>query len=220
IANHNAFGSISTNETSLVNYGHELSLTIRPLAHGKKFNWTINANGAINKDKMAALPDGVRQLLYADNSATNQAILYRLGRNALSNVLLHSKGIFSTDADVPVDPLTGLRYRAGNSTLDGAYYKAGDLYFTDLNGDYILDQNDYVIVGNSQPRITGGLGTFLQYEGWSLTVNASYTLRRDILNNALAQRFQNFANPFSLGALVPINELNYWKNAGDAADYP
>ena len=220
IANHNAFGSISTNETSLVNYGHELSLTIRPLPKSSKLNWTINANGAINKDKMAALPDDVRQLLIADNSATNQAILYRLGRNALSNVLLHSKGIFSTDNDVPVDPLTGLRYRAGNSTVDGAYYKAGDLYFTDLNGDYILDKNDYVIVGNSQPKITGGLGTFLQYGGWSLTVNASYTLRRDILNNALAQRFQNFANPYEMGALVPIDEMNYWRTSGDVATYP
>jgi TonB-linked SusC/RagA family outer membrane protein len=220
IANHNAFGSISTNETSLVNYGHELAITFRPLPKSSKLTWTVSANGALNRDIMAALPDGVRQLMYVDNSAARQSILYRLGRNSLSNVLLHSKGVFSTDADVPVDPLTGLRYRAGNSTIEGAYYKAGDLYFTDLNGDYILDGNDYVVVGNSQPSVTGGISTFLQYNGWSLNVNTSFTLRRDILNNALAQRFQNFANPYEMGALVPIDEMDFWTGVGDVATYP
>lgn len=220
IANHNAFASVSTNETSLVNYGHELSLTVRPLSNSSKLKWTLTANGAINRDVMAALPDGVRQLLMADNTATNQAILMRLGINSLSNVLLHSKGVFSTDADVPVDPLTGLRYRSSNSTLEGAYYRAGDLYYTDLNGDFILDQNDYVIVGNSQPRFTGGIGTFLQYDNFALTVNTSFTLRRDILNNALAQRFQNFRNPYSMGALVPIEEMDYWRGPGSQSMYP
>ncbi|MFB5945248.1 SusC/RagA family TonB-linked outer membrane protein [Albibacterium profundi] len=220
IANHNAFGGISTNETSMVNYGYELSFTVRPLNASSPVQWTVSANGALNKDVMASLPDGVRQLLLEDNTATNQAILYRLGINSLSNVLLHNKGVFVTDQGVPVDPLTGLRYRSSVSTEEGSYYRAGDPYFTDLNGDYILDENDYVIVGNSQPKVTGGISSFLQYKNWSMNLNFSYTLYRDVLNNALAQRFQNFANPLNMGALVPVEEMDYWRNPGDQAMYP
>lgn len=220
IANHNAFGAISTNETSMVNYGYEMTFTVRPLSTSSPLQWTLSANGALNKDVMASLPDGVRQLLLADETATRQSILYRLGINSLSNVLLHNKGVFATDGDVPVDPMTGLRYRSSSSTEQGSYYRAGDPYFTDLNGDYILDDNDYVIVGNSQPKVTGGISSFLQYQNWSMNMNFSYTLYRDVLNNALAERFQNFADPLKMGALVPIEEMDYWRQGGDQATYP
>ena len=220
IANHNAFAGVSTNETSMVNYGYELSFTVRPFDAGNDLNWTISANGAINKDIMARLPDGVRQLLLTDESVNNQAILYRLGINSLSNVLLHNKGVFATDSDVPVDPLTGLRYRSDVSTLEGSFYRGGDPYFTDLNGDYILDNNDYVIVGNSQPRMTGGITNYLSYKQWTLNTIFSFTMYRDILNNALASRFQNYKDPLVMGALVPIEDMNYWQKPGDVAAYP
>lgn len=226
ISNINSFRSIKSNETSMVNYGYELALTVRPLSDNSPVNWTLSFNGAINRDVMASLPDGVRQLLEKDNTVNNQAILYRLGINSLSNVLLNNKGVFSTDSDVPVDHMTGLRYRAGVPILEGSFYKAGDPYLTDLNGDYILDENDYVIVGNSQPSVVGGITSYQRYKGWSLNVGISYTLDRDILNNALAARFRNFATPYSLGtstttgALVPVSELNYWKAPGDIATYP
>src|SRR5690606_41792916 len=60
IANHNAFGAISTNETSMVNYGYEMTFTVRPLSTSSPVQWTLSANGALNKDVMASLPDGVR----------------------------------------------------------------------------------------------------------------------------------------------------------------
>lgn len=220
IANINAFKSMKSNETSIVNYGYELALTVRPLSANSPVDWTLSFNGAINRDVMASLPDGVRQLLLTDNTVNNQAILYRLGINSLSNVLLNNRGVYATDSDVPVDHMTGLRYRAGIPIVEGSFYKAGDPYLTDLNGDYILDENDYVVVGNSQPVITGGITSYQRYKSWSLNVGISYTLDRDILNNALAQRFQNFAKPTELGALVPINEMNYWKTPGDIATYP
>src|SRR5690606_38400434 len=33
-------------------------------------------------------------------------------------------------------------------------------------------------------------------------------------------RFQNFANPYELGALVPSEEMDYWRAAGDVSIYP
>jgi TonB-linked SusC/RagA family outer membrane protein len=219
IANHNAFTNVSTNETSVVNYGYELTLNTRPLSVESKLNWTLGVNFAINKGVMAALPDGVNQLLF-DDTTNGQSILYRLGKNPLSNVLFHNKGVYATDAEVPVDPSTGLRYRIAGPNGTFTYFKAGDPIWTDLNGDYILDQNDYVNVGDPVPAITGGINSSMQYGKWSLQLNATFTLDRDILNNALASQLGNFANPTSLSGYVPIEQFNYWKQPGDNATYP
>ncbi|WP_316790625.1 SusC/RagA family TonB-linked outer membrane protein [Pedobacter frigoris] len=221
ISNINAFSKVQTNEMSLVDYGYELSLNTRVYSPKKAgdFSWTVGVNGALNKDVMVHLPDNVSQLLVPD-PGTGQNILYRLGRNSLSNVLLNTKGIYSTNADVPVDPLTGLRYRTGGTAGSQTYFQAGDPRWTDLNGDYILDVNDYVAAGNSQPLITGGLSSYMQYKGFTFSVSGSFTLIRDVLNNAMASRFQNFQNPLAMNALVPIEQYEYWKASGDQSTYP
>lgn len=225
IANHNAFGEVKSNETSMVNYGYELALNFRPLSQNSKLQWTLGINGAINKDVLTHLPDGVRDL-YEEGGDTNQQILRRLGTNALSNVLLNNTGVYSRDSDVPVDPITGLRYRSGGNAAGQTYFRAGDPRWTDVNGDYILDNNDYVIAGNSQPKLTGGLTSYFSYKNFSLNVNFSFTVFRDILNNALAQRFQNYSDPaylktdVALSGLVPLDNYNTWRQPGDVAVYP
>jgi TonB-linked SusC/RagA family outer membrane protein len=217
IANINAFSQVSTNEMSVVDYGYELTLTARPLPTGSKLSWQLSVNAAFNKDVMVHLPDNVSQLLVVDPS-TGQNILYRLGRNSLSNVLLNTKGVYSTNSAVPVDPLTGLRYRTGG--LIYSYFKQGDPAWTDVNGDYVLDANDYVAMGNSQPLVTGGFSSSMQYGPFSLSINGSFTAIRDILNNDLASRFQSFANPTAQAGLVPLTAYNYWKTSGNNATYP
>lgn len=225
ISNINAFEKISTNETSLVNYGYELAINFRPLSEASKLQWTLGFNAGINKDVLTGLPDGVRDL-YETGGDTDQQILYRLGQNSLSNVLLNNTGVYSTNADVPVDPLTGLRYRTGGNAANQTYFRAGDPIWTDINGDYVLDNNDYVVVGNSQPQVTGGITSYTSYKNFSLNVNFSFTLIRDILNNALAENFQRYADPAYLNTknafngLVPLDRYNTWMNPGDQAVYP
>lgn len=224
IANINAFGKVNTNETSLVNMGHEFIIGYRSKPKGD-FSYSLNFNGAINKDYAAALPDNVRQLLLQDNSNYKQSILYRLGINSLSNVLLHYKGVYQSDDDVPVNPLTGLRYRVGGSLADERFFKAGDPIWTDLNGDYILDENDFVIVGNSQPVFTGGFNAFLKYKDFSLNTQFYMTFKRDVLNNALADRLRNYSDPAGKaqggpGALVPVEGLDIWSEDNKSAYFP
>lgn len=226
IANINAFGKVNTNETSIVNMGHEFVLGYRPRTSGD-FSYSLNLNGAINKDYAAALPDNVRQLLHVDNTIYKQSILYRLGINSLSNVLLHYRGVYQSDSDVPVNPLTGLRYRVGGTGAEERFFRAGDPIWTDLNGDYILDNNDFVIVGNSQPVFTGGFNAFLRYKEWSLNTQFYMTFKRDVLNNALADKLRNYSNPTgnvnrgeNPGALVPIGDLDIWTENNRAAYFP
>lgn len=201
-----------------MNYGWEFQVNSRPLNPSSLFKLNVYANLAINKEVLAALPDGARQLIALDPDFA-QDIYYRLGINSLSNFLYNTKGVYNSTADVPFDPMTGKRYRTGGTGIRN-YFRAGDPIYTDLNGDYILDANDRVVAGNSQPQITGGIGALLNYKNWSVEVNGSFTLVRDILNNALAAQFRNFNNPTTLGNLVPLSQYSYWTGAGNNGTYP
>src|SRR5690606_18854183 len=49
---------------------------------------------------------------------------------------------------------------------------------------------------------------------------ASYTAKRTILNNALAERLQLMSDPFGDRAVVPLEDINMWRKPGDVAKYP
>jgi TonB-linked SusC/RagA family outer membrane protein len=216
IANHNAYSYVRTTEISIVNYGLEFALGVKPLPSKSPFYLHLNFNMAINRDVTAKLPNNARQITSASGSVVN-----RVGSNTMTYNLWVYKGVYERDEDVPVDPVTGKRLRVGGNTTKEAYFRAGDPIWVDVNGDYIIDNNDRVLVGNSQPRITGGINFNFGYKDIHLSVNTSYIIRRDIINKALSDRFKTYANPLSQTALVPIGAYNFWtpQNAAGAA-YP
>ena len=219
IADINAFAGVNTNETSIVNYGYELSFNAHILPATSKWDWTIAVNGAWNKDVLAKLPDNDRQIF--NGGEGEQPVVNRLGGNSLSNYLFHSNGVYTDNSQIPVDPLTGLPYRNGGTLAPGRFFREGDPIWTDINGDYILDDNDRVIVGNSQPRVTGGLSSNVRYGPFSFSTSASITLRRDIINSAIAERFQSFSDPMSENALVPIDAYDFYtRDNPSGAGYP
>jgi TonB-linked SusC/RagA family outer membrane protein len=223
IADITGFNKVNTNETSLVDYGYELTLGFHPLPPGPKLSWSVSINGAYNKDILTHLPDGVLQLIQYDNGY-NQDVLYHVGRNSLSNYLYQTKGVFKTTANVPVDPATGLRYRTSN----GQYFQGGDPDWQDVDHNYILNGDDRLPSGNTQPLVTGGIQSFLTYGDFSFNFSASYTAVRSILNDALADRLSYVSDPFGNGTssnpgpktIVNLQGLNYWTTPGQAAGFP
>lgn len=226
LADHNAFSNIKTNDVSMVNYGYEFTFMFRPLSNQSKVNWNISLNGAVNQDVLTRLPDNARQYIVKDDSGNGFDTYYRLGRNSLSYLLYNYRGTFADDASVPVNPDTGEPYK---TVKDGTtyYFQGGDPFWTDLNGDYILDDRDRVVVGNAQPKITGGLSTFVQYKGMSINVNSSFTLKRDVINAALASQMGSYGNPLfgdnngqKDAALLPLDKYDFWTLVGNNSEWP
>ncbi len=218
LSNISGFEKLYSNDAGVANYGHELAINIRPLSTSSDFNWTFSLNGAYNRDVLLQLPSTFRgQFIKWDYSSGDLLhMVNRVGTSALSNYLLQNVGVYATDADVPVDPVTGLRYR----TADGTFFQAGDPIFVDRNGDYILDERDYTRAGNTQPMWTGGVQNNLNYKNFQFSIYASYTADRTILNYALAQRLGLYGNPFGDKTVVPLEDLNVWQQDGDIAKYP
>ncbi|SDF87519.1 SusC/RagA family TonB-linked outer membrane protein [Mucilaginibacter sp. P25] len=214
LPNSTGFQKKSSNDVSIADYGYELMLTLRPLT-GKDFNWTVSFNGAINRDYLLRLPAEYNGQYIKFDYNNYQHIVFRVGKNTLSNYLLVNQGVYSTDGDVPVDPVTGKKYQTS-----GLAFKGGDPRFKDVNGDYILDDRDYEITGNSQPLITGGISTNINYKNFGLNIYASYTAKRTILNNALSDRLSIMRDPYALLAAVPLDDLDIWRKPGDQSKYP
>jgi len=218
LSNISAFGKLNSNDAGIVNYGHELSFTIRPLNPSSQFNLMFTVNGAYNRDVLLKLPEhyGGQYIRFESGNNYSQHNVFRVGTPTLSNYLFINEGVYATDDDVPINPATGLRY-----SVNGVPFRAGDPIIKDQNGDYILDQNDYARTGNASPLFTGGIAINLSYkQRWALNVNASYTAKRTVLNNALADRLNLMRNPFGLSAVVPLDDINMWMKPGDVAKFP
>ncbi len=206
------FDEVLSNEISIRNWGNELAITLRPLSKKSKVNWSVSANAAMNRDMLTRLPGGVGQVVVGST-------VLHVGRNALSNYIFENKGVYSSQADIPVNPFTGLPLRQVPFEHDkikykGGYFQAGDPIFVDRNGDYVITmEDDRAVVGNSQPIYTGGFATSVSYKSLSLSLNGSFTLDRDIMNSAVAERLVMTGDPFGEQAVLPISDL-------DLAKYP
>ncbi|CAL1519834.1 SusC/RagA family TonB-linked outer membrane protein [Chitinophaga sp. MM2321] len=211
LATSTGFSSTFTNDASLYNYGYEVSLTLRPFKSTSKINWTVNLNCAVNRDVLLSLPGGATQMLSTDNTIIN-----RVGYGALSNYLYVTQGVYRTDDDVPVDPITGLRFRTG----DLGYYKGGDVKFGDIDGNYVTDEADKQVAGTPVARITGGFNSYLTYKNFSLSFNGTVLFKRDLINNALAERMDNMRSPYEEKTLVDLSGMNYWSQSGNVSRYP
>ena len=231
LSNTLAFEKYTSNDAGVVNYGYELALSSRPLSKNSPVNWNITVNGAINKDVLTSLPaeyNGQFIRFDFDAGQLNQHVVQRVGRNSMSNFLYLNQGVYANTSDVPVDPVTGLRYRNANGGSQYNSFEGGDAMIYDANGDYILDERDLQVSGNSQPLITGGLSNTIGYKNFSLNVYASFTAKRSILNNALADRLRLMSDPFGFKdgiagreprAVIPLDDLSMWRQAGDVATY-
>jgi len=225
------FNRVQVNGASVVNYGHELTITARPISSPiqQNFQWMISVNGAYNRGVLTQLPGGVQFYRQAQGAPYYEELALKVGRNPISNYLYETQGIYANTSNVPVDPVRGVRYKSfrGNGTQ---YFQGGDPRWLDVNGDYALDDaDDNVITGNPDPLITGGITNTFSYRNFALNIFCSYLIKRSIMNNAMAARLYRAQYPdatYITGtAEGPVNyydlsKINYWKNPGDNAQYP
>ena len=218
LSNTLGFNNFQSNGVALANYGYELSLTSRPLKKESKLQWTVSLNGAWNQDILLNIPEQYngQYIRGIDQDNITNWIAYRTGRNSLSNYLLINQGVYASTADVPIDPVTGLRMRTNSSDTYLSSYQGGDARFFDANGDYIIDGRDRQVSGNTQPLVTGGFTNTFQYGQFSFNFYASFTAKRSILNNALAKRLLLLSDPFGGNSVPPAGDLNIWSGPGDS----
>ena len=205
------------NLVSVRNSGVELQLSLDLLPHNWDWSWTIDANIAMNKNQIKKLPNGNRSIV--TGSPWMEWIL-TVGRPLYEITGWRSNGIYATDDDVPVDPLTGNRM-----TFFGTTMQAGDIAVADQNGDYNIDYNDKVSLGNPDPKYYGGINTTVRWKGISLGVFCNYVIKRTFWNGFLSDRMNG--GVYSAGGwgnvsgpALDFGGLKYYTTPGQQADLP
>lgn len=209
----------SGNYADIRNQGLEISISTRNLGNNSPVTWSTNFNVAFNKNYITKLPNGNQDMLFGDPWFRKT---FTLGSPLFAYKYFKTNGVYATNADVPVDPITGNKMTIwGSSPL-----QAGDARIEDLNGDYNIDYNDQFVDNSSPlPKVTGGMSNTFSYKGFSLTVFASFSYGNKVLNGGLSDLLNGSsaynASWGSNASIAAIKDLSqFWAQDGDQTTYP
>lgn len=222
LPNTSGYKMIYSNGQDVLNYGYELAVYVDLIRKSPKWRWSVNVNGAINKNVLLAIGEDGKDVYLRSYER-----LLRVGR-PLNDFYVHQTlGVYATDDDVPVNPKTGNKLTGSDTRYP---FKAGDIMIADLDGDYRvgyevnnangdLISDDKIFGGNPNPTVTGGFRSDLRYGQFSLSTFFVYSVGRQIINKTLADRL----NPNAIlqpTSLPDVRGFDFWEQSGDQAKYP
>ena len=194
-------GSVVSNNGKFQNQGFEFELAFR-IIDRKDWKWNLNWNGALNKNKVVALPDNGlernRQDAYQVYTGYGDAKMwvggYQEGQRPGDLYMFIADGIYKSQDEIPaglIDITSGNNGSTGRPLYGGAegYNKLsdsqkenalpiqpGDVKWKDVNGDGVIDNYDMVKVGNTVPKWTGGFNTTVSWKDLTLSARFDYAL--------------------------------------------
>ena len=170
------------------NKGLELTLNTIPVMT-KDFMWQSNLNFAWQKDKIEELANGKEDDI---NNA------WFIGESIAVFYGYENAGLWQeSDAE-----------EMAKFNANGEAFSAGMVRPVDQNGDYKINDEDRVILGNQNPRLTAGWSNTLSWKGFELSLE-------------LQGRFKYMINTGGEGQLgmYQQREIDYWRPDNTGAEY-
>ncbi len=167
------FSQMMVNSGHVINKGLEVSLTW-DIMKRKDFNWGVNANFAMNRNKIGGL-DG-DQYATALWSKADQVFLQRNGYAIGTLYGYLEDGYYDNTAEVRSN-----KAYAALSDEEALRY-VGEIKYRDLNGDGLITEDDRTIIGDTNPKFTYGLTNNLSWKNLSLSFMLQGSQGNDIFN--------------------------------------
>ncbi len=223
------------------NEGWELYLNFNRFIKAGKFSADFKLNFANNKNTVEELSDIVLSKNNGNYDFNNGTYMSRLQLgNSLGSIYgFRYKGVYQYSVDNPdlvasnytlgTSPVT--RGPSGNVILDNegkpvpmyfAYgtpselaFQGGDAIYEDINHDGNINELDIVYLGNSNPKLNGGMGFTLRYDRLSLNAFSVFRYGNKIVNAARMNAENMYGNNNQSRA------VNWrWRKEGDLTDIP
>ena len=187
------------NKMTLQNQGIETTISLL-LLNSKNIKWDIGGNVAFNRNQVTDV--GGNTLL----GATNE-----YGIKGGSVGVLGGKNLYATAFINKSAPGVFYGYRTQgvlsveNSvtapTLNGVKLMDGDVNYTDINPDGVIDEKDKVVIGSPNPDFIFGFNTALTVYRWTVKAMFDGMVGNDVLNlNRLYSENVNGLNNISISA--------------------
>lgn len=206
------------NSGSMSNEGWEFRVDWHVL-RTKDWGLSLNANMAQNRNKVEKIPDNMFENRY---EAKNEyyAYIMRSGDAVGSFYGYKYKGVYQNVEE------TYARDNEGNLINDmngkpvimtniDRTVRPGDAKYEDVNGDGIIDKNDIVYLGNSNPLFTGGTGFELKYKDFMLSALFNIRIGQKVINQTRIST-ENMYGKNNQSTAV----LSRWRSEGDDTDIP
>ena len=215
-----------SNGGELKNTGFELSVSGKPVVT-KDWRVEVGATMGHYKNEVTSLPDG--KSLWVDGSQTavgNTTSVY--GTDNIATIEGHpvgvfygykALGVFSKDADARVGVATSDNPEGYLYMEDAAgaqqYFKAGDVWFADLNNDGKIDEKDMTVIGDPNPDIYGNIFATVNWKRLTLSLGLNYSLGNDVYNYQ-----RSVLNSGSTFYNQQVASTGRWHYEGQSADLP
>ena len=182
------YPSMMDNVGKTSNKGIELTLNTIPVMT-KDFMWQSNLNLAWQKDKIEELSNG------KEDDINNS---WFIGESIAVFYGYENDGLWQESDAAEMQKFND----------NGEKFSAGMVKPVDQNGDYKINEEDRVILGNRNPRITAGWTNTLSWKGFELTLE-------------LQGRFKYMISTGGEGQLgmYQQREISYWTPSNTDADW-
>lgn len=147
------------NAAEISNKGFEITLGITPIT-AKDFYWKADISLAHNKAKIEKLGDIDSDFMEIGTGWGNSFYRYFVGEPIGAIYDLQSTGVWSTeeynnpDIKKPTSPTV----------------RPGSYKYVDQNDSGTIDADDYVIIGNGQPKFNWGMNNSFTYKNFDLNI--------------------------------------------------
>lgn len=201
VARTSGYATIRKNIGSMENKGFEFSINTLNISNSN-FSWNTSFNISFNKNKVLSLATQAPIFGIGGPGFTNQTNIIRVGAPVGSYWGLVRLGTWSVAEAAEAAKYTS--YRNGLTLLPG------DVKYLDVNGDYIINDADRMIIGNGYPTAYGGFQNSLRFKQIELILELQYSFGNDILDQTKhsSEDRQSLANSYKsvLNAWTPTNQ--------------
>jgi TonB-linked SusC/RagA family outer membrane protein len=198
------FDYVISNSGGLKTTGLETSVTGRIL-NKKNYSWDAGVNIGKYKSSVTQLPDD--KIITGFAGAT---YITKVGSGPNEFYGHQANGVYVTDAAAAAE---GLSVRNADGSL--VAFKGGDIRFSDLNGDKVIDDNDRMILGNPNPDFYGSFYNRVSYKKFTLNALFSFSVGNDVYNYTRSQ-LEGMSNAYNQTDAV----RNRWRTNGQITDIP
>lgn len=164
------FNFVYTNNGSMRTKGVDFGLNGR-LFNKTNFKWDMGLNLSRYRNAVLLLPNGPIYTSFGDATFVTS-----VGQPANLFYGHKTNGIYTTNSEAEA---AGLGYKLGGSRNS---FVGGDVKFSDLDGNKLIDERDRQVIGNPNPDFIGSYNNSLSWKRWSLDALFTFSVGNDIYN--------------------------------------
>lgn len=211
LPNTSGFGSVLKNVGATENRGLEFNLNTVNITNND-LTWSSNFNISFNRNKVVQLYSEEGNIIIgAGQGLSGSLVSYsvlQIGQPIGSFYGWRHDGVYQYSTDN--------KFNIDNTSVgtNGYLFRGGDLIFEDRNANGTIDIDDRTIIGNAQPKFTGGFTNTISYKNLDLNILATFCYGNDVVNGT------RYAAESITGFVGTLDLLRRWRNEGDVTNIP